>query len=281
MSKSFLASLTGPKLWILILAFFAESLQLCSNECPLKLSFVERILNDTEEVVLIESTGELILKIRGRIFRFEDSSKLFSVRFKDGNLKVDPDLTKFVKLYISIYNYPPASLSKEDVLRIYTTWLQRAEKIYEPLSEESDELRAVIATITEEHNLYVNWEDAKSFSPFSAIFVDGNRLLVANKLLERLLKLNKIEKSYRSLRVILRPILRSVETRRVTNEFSESRLYRFWVFDLDAVRRLARILLNLDWEPKIHKKEEIQPAESEGEKKEAQEIDWDRVNIGW
>ncbi|MEM2191286.1 MAG: hypothetical protein QW540_07670, partial [Archaeoglobaceae archaeon] len=259
---------------------FAQALGLCDPNCPFNIDPAMRILNDTWSVVELSSVGKLRLNIKGREIEV-NKSDLFIYDRENGIYIIDMDF--FASLYIDLYDFPPKKLTPAHCYKIYEEWIKRAERIREPLTPESDILRGVIEAIVD-LPLY-SFEDARTgqISVYFSAFVDGNQLIINNNLLRRVLDQAGINYSFRKLRVALKDILLGVDSRRVADPSGNSQVYRFWVFNINAIKKLAKILLNFDWEPVIQKKEiaEQDSVESKSEEeKQIIELDWDRINVG-
>jgi len=260
---------------------FAQALGLCDPNCPFNIDPAMRILNDTWSVVELSSVGKLRLNIKGREIEV-NKSDLFIYDRENGIYIIDMDF--FASLYIDLYDFPPKKLTPAHCYKIYEEWIKRAERIREPLTPESDILRGVIEAIVD-LPLY-SFEDARTgqISVYFSAFVDGNQLIINNNLLRRVLDQAGIKyNNFRKLRVALKDILLGVDSRRVADPSGNSQVYRFWVFNINAIKKLAKILLNFDWEPVIQKKEiaEQDSVESKSEEeKQSIELDWDRINVG-
>ncbi|MEM0303266.1 MAG: hypothetical protein QXI54_08885 [Archaeoglobaceae archaeon] len=258
---------------------FAQALGLCDPSCPFNIDPAMRILNDTRSVVELSSVGKLLLNVKGRLIEVNKSDLFFYDR-ENEVYKINVEF--FGSLYIDLYDFPPKELTPTHCYKIYEGWVKRVERIREPLTPEFDILRGVIESIVD-LPLY-SFEDAQSgqVSVYFSAFMDGNQLLINNNLLRRVLDQVGINYSFRKLRVALKDILLGVDSRRVADPSGNSRIHRFWIFDIKAIKKLAKILLNFDWEPVIQKKEIAEPDSVESkseEEKQSIEIDWDRINV--
>ncbi len=225
---------------------FGEVTNLCEDSCPLKTDVVKRICTDTQEVVIVDSSGTLELRIRNHSIKVE-KSKLWKKRKVKDSIRVTPNIDFYINLYINLYDYPPTRITEDDCLQIYNFWMKKAYRIKEPLSEE-DEIFETVLAILIELPLYKAEELDKS-SPNIGGFVNGDppkELLVVNDLLLKRLEHKAIKTTYRKLRVILKDLLLRVERKRIGKK-----IFHFWVFSIPAIKAYSRVRFGEDWKPEV------------------------------
>ena len=224
---------------------FAQSLGACVDACPLKSGF-SALLAYTEEVLDLSKEGKLLVKIKGNLFEI-DKAKLWKIkRNKDGSLAFEPNERLIAEIYARVFSIFPDSVHVSLLESIVLNWLKNAKSFEEPLSEEYVVLRNALEVLINLrlHPFEKVKEDTTLISHPLVGFLENDSMVVLNRTLKEKLEDLGIDSSYRKLRVLLRHILRGVETRKIKKKF-----YTFWIFDLGKTREFVKFFFGIDWDP--------------------------------
>jgi len=231
---------------------FVRRLGFCDEErCIESLHPADRLILNTESVLIFHSTSEIDVKIAGR--REIIPIKRLIKQSKDG-IRVNTAL--FNELYFKCYYYPPdPPFDEESALKVYNTWLNKAIRVREPLDVESSLEEAVIEVLTRREYYDISLLKDGKVPPKRGFFVEGEIILVDSELFRELLDEVGVNENLRKVAMAVRRLLANPNkaTRRIrVNKIPR----RFWAFNLEAIKAILK-REGEDWQPEVKKEDEF------------------------
>ena len=232
---------------------FALECGFCDPEnCREKLPPADRLIMDTESVILFHSSGELDIKIGGRR-KIIPLKKIFK-KTKDGQ-RINTAI--FDEIFLECYYLPPdPPFNEEDALRVYRAWIDQAEVVKDAIDPETALEETVIEIITTKRDFF-KFELLKNGTvpPTHGFFVDDGIIYIDSELFRELLNemgiKDRLEKVSKSCRRILAGKTKLIRL----GKDNKDRRY-FWRFSLKAIQAILRREGD-DWEPEIKESFEI------------------------
>jgi len=229
---------------------FVRNLGFCDEEaCAESLSPADRLIMDTESVLLFHSTSELDVKIAGRR-EIIPLKKLFK-QSKDGT-KIN--LALFNEIYLKCYYLPPnPPFDEESALKVYQEWINKAEVIKEAFDPETAIEETVIEIITTKRTFYAfKLLKEGKVPPKRGFFVEDGIIYIDSELFRELLEEEGIhdrkEKVARAVRRILADPRRASKRIRLGKDNKDRRY--FWMFNLQAIQSILKREGD-DWTPEV------------------------------
>ncbi|GEM_PF-4037341 len=229
---------------------FVRSLGFCDEEsCAESLSPADRLIMDTESVLLFHSTSELDVKVAGRR-EIIPLKKLFK-QSKEGT-KIN--IALFNEIYLKCYYLPPnPPFDEESALKVYQEWIDKAEVIHEAFDPETAIEETVIEIITTKRRFYdLKLLKEGKVPPKRGFFVEDGIIYIDSELFRELLEEEGIherkEKVARAVRRILADPRRASKRLRLGKDNKDRRY--FWMFNLQAIQSILKRDGD-DWAPEI------------------------------
>ncbi|ADB57195.1 hypothetical protein [Archaeoglobus profundus] len=235
---------------------YVRNLGFCKEEeCAESLHPADRLIIDTESVLLFHSTSELDIKIAGR--REIIPIKKIAKQGKDG-MKVNVAL--FNELFLKCYYIPPnPPFDEESALKVYQSWVDNAVIVREPFDVESSIEEAVIEVLTTKREFYdVKLLKEGKVPPKRGFFVEGDIILVDSELLKELLEEVGVYESMRKVAKSVRRLLANPNRASIRLRIKEQRRY-FWAFNLEAIKAILK-REGEDWTPEVKKEDDFSKA---------------------
>ena len=206
----------------------------CDEEnCRIKLPPAERLILDTESVIIFHSSGEIDIKIAGR--RKIIPLKKFFKKIK-GETKINTSL--FDEIFLECYYLPPnPSFTEEEAYKVYTKWLEEAEHVKLPVDAESGIEDTVIEILTTKRDYYsFDLLKEKRISPKRGFFIKDDVIYVESALFKELLEEAGVkDRKEKIVKAIQRLLAGNSKRIRIGKE-----LYYFWRFNLKAIQAILR-----------------------------------------
>lgn len=229
---------------------FVRNLGFCDEEsCAESLSPTDRLIMDTESVLLFHSTSELDVKVAGRR-EIIPLKKLFKQSKEETKINV----ALFNEIYLKCYYLPPnPPFDEESALKVYQEWINKAEVIHEAFDPETAIEETVIEIITTKRRFYdLKLLKEGKVPPKRGFFVEDGIIYIDSELFRELLEEEGIherkEKVARAVRRILADPRRASKRLRLGKENKDRRY--FWMFNLRAIQTILRREGD-DWTPEI------------------------------
>jgi len=223
---------------------YIRDLGYCDEEnCRMKLSPAERLILDTESVIIFHSSGEMDLKIAGR--RKIIPLKKFFKKIK-GETSINTAL--FDEIFLECYYLPPnPSFTEEEAQKVYIEWLERAEHVKIPVDPESGLEETVVEILTTKRDFYdLQLLKEKKIPPKRGFFVEGDVIYVDSELFKELLEEMGIKERKEKIAKAIQRLLVGPAKKLTT---SAGRRY-FWRFNLKAIQAILR-REGEEWTPEI------------------------------
>ena len=222
----------------------AKSLGFCDeSNCRMRLPPAERLILDTESVVIFHSSGELDVKIAGK-------RKIIPLKrfFKINNERVSINTAIFDEIFLECYYFPPnPPFDEVGALRVYQAWLEMADHVKTPVDADSGLEECVVEILTTKKPYFSLklLKDGK-VGPREGFFLEGNIIYVESELLRELLEQAGVrERREKVAKAVYRLLAGNSKLMRVGSE----RRY-FWRFNLKAVQAILK-RNGTDWEPDV------------------------------
>jgi len=235
---------------------FAKDLGFCDEEnCREKLPPADRLIMDTDSVLLFHSTGELDIKIAGRR-KIIPLKRIFK-RDKSGS-RINTAI--FDEIFLECYYIPPNPPFDEDsALKVYQEWLDRAELIKEAIDPETSLEETVIRILTTKRSFY----DLKLLKeglipPKRGFFIDGDVIYVESELFRELLEEEGIKERKERVAKAIRRLLAGPSRQIRFGKDKKDRRY-FWRFNLKAIQSILK-REGEDWVPEVKTEDDLAKA---------------------
>ncbi|MBO8180668.1 MAG: bifunctional DNA primase/polymerase [Archaeoglobus sp.] len=223
---------------------YAEELGLCVGEnCKLRLPPADRLILDTESVIIFHSSGEMDVKVAGRrkiipLKRFFKKVKSESVI----NTAIFDEI--FLECYLLPANPP---FSEEEAFRVYQSWLEIADHVKTPVDTESGLEETIIEILTTKRDYYsFDLLKEKKVPPKRGFFVEDGIIYVESGLLKELIEESGVKYQREKLARAAQRILAG-KVKRI--RIGENSRY-FWRFNLQAIQAILRREGD-EWEPEV------------------------------
>ena len=223
---------------------YVQDLGLCVGEnCKLKLPPAERLILDTESVVIFHTSGEMDVKVAGR-------RKIVPLRKFFKKVKGDMVINSviFDEIFLECYLLPAnPPFTEEESHRVYQAWLEMADHVKTPVDVESGLEEAIIEILTTKRDYYsLDLLKEKKVPPKRGFFLEDGVIYVESELFKELLEEAGIKDRKEKVAKAIQRLLAGPSTRmRVGKE-----RYYFWRFNLQAIQAILRREGD-DWEPEV------------------------------
>lgn len=209
----------------------------------MKLPPAERLILDTESVVIFHSSGEMDVKVSGR-------RKIIPLKkfFRKQKSEVIINSAIFDEVFLECYLLPPnPPFSEEDAFRVYQAWLEIADHVKTPVDVESGLESTIIEILTTKRDYYsLDLLKEKKVPPKRGFFLEDGVIYVESELFKELLEEAGIKDRKEKVAKAIQRLLAGPSKRmRVGNE-----LRYFWRFNLQAIQAILRREGD-DWEPEV------------------------------
>jgi len=165
---------------------YVHDLGFCDEEnCRMKLPPGERLILDTESVIIFHSSGEMDIKIAGR--RKIIPLKKFFRKVK-GDTVINTAI--FDEVFLECYYLPPnPAFNEDEALKVYQAWLEMADHVKIPVDVESGLEETIIEILTTKRDYYsLNLLKEKKVPPKRGFFFDDGVIFVESELFKELLE---------------------------------------------------------------------------------------------
>ncbi|WP_456329098.1 hypothetical protein [Archaeoglobus sp.] len=213
---------------------YVQELGLCVGEgCRMKLPPAERLILDTESVVIFHSSGEMDVKVAGK-------RKIIPLKkfFRKQKSEVIINSAIFDEVFLECYLLPPnPPFSEEDAFRVYQAWLEIADHVKTPVDVESGLESTIIEILTTKRDYYsLDLLKEKKVPPKRGFFLEDGVIYVESELFKELLEEAGIKDRKEKVAKAIQRLLAGPSKRmRVGNE-----LRYFWRFNLQAIQAILR-----------------------------------------
>jgi len=260
---------------------------LCKDplECPIMGKAIERVLTDIDtDSIFYNPIGGVIEFILNNVPVHINLRKLLRYVVKyDNTGNVEDDYVEgnpkiLNELYIDIYADVPCNpFTEDDVFKLYDFLMKHAVRI-EPISERQiirDKFLDMLKDGT--YNFYdYNLLKSGEVTTWGGVFLQDNKYLyIKSSNLEESIEGYNIKKILEALGLFI--VQRSKQIRVKTN--NDSRIYRFTVFDFEAIKKYIKKYEHIDFEPKVFDKDELYETMDDVERF-LRHQDVDSTNIG-
>lgn len=216
----------------------------CDEEnCRMKLPPAERLILDTESVIIFHSSGEMDIKIAGR--RKIIPLKKFFKKVK-GETMINTAI--FDEVFLECYYLPPnPAFNENEALKVYQAWLEMADHVKIPVDVESGLEETIIEILTTKRDYYsLNLLKEKKIPPKRGFFLEDGVIYIESDLFKELLEEAGIKDRKEKVAKSVQRLLAGPSKRiRVGKE-----RYYFWRFNLKAIQAILRREGD-DWTPEV------------------------------